>query len=319
MFKIRLDTAKDSGRVWVVFTTCRLHQTLATNNLALLASGLKMIWQEHKDGRGDAAADTTGPMAAADASQAPESPPHAAASAVPATRRAPARGKQCLPVSLVLNSAPTRAAVAEPLHGGVALVWYAFASLKGIPLEFHVSTSTWPNAADSGREHVITDALQSVVVWRRVISSDWKKFSTCTASKQFIVPCPIHALDVLIWKIIALEPRKSFRCLFLYCKRVDPEWSLQDILLWWMFCVGIAAAKMNCLKGSLYNFASATHGFLLHYTFQASQSNSVRRTVVHKTFDSSSSQMLRHWFLGCSPWNYWDRWKAALHLLLASV
>ena len=36
------------------------------------------------------------------------------------------------------------------------------------------------------------------------------------ASKQFNVPCPNHILDVLIWKIIALEQlQKSFRCLFL--------------------------------------------------------------------------------------------------------
>ena len=40
-----------------------------------------------------------------------------------------------------------------------------------------------------------------------------------------------------------------------------------------MFCVGIAAARMNLFRGSLYNLASATHGFLWHYSFQASQSN----------------------------------------------
>ena len=77
----------------------------------LLASGLKMTRQEHKDGRGDAAADTTRPMAA-DASQAPKSPPHAAASAVPAALLPPAQGQPRLPVSLALNSAPTRTAAA---------------------------------------------------------------------------------------------------------------------------------------------------------------------------------------------------------------
>ena len=87
MFKIRLDTAIE--RRGGLGTTCRLHQTLATNNRAFLASGLKKTRQEHKDGRGDAVADTTGPMAVADASQAPESPPHAAASAVPAARQPP--------------------------------------------------------------------------------------------------------------------------------------------------------------------------------------------------------------------------------------
>ena len=90
-------------------TSDKLHQTLArNNNRVILASRLKMTRQEHKDTWGDAAADTTGPMAAADASHAPESlsaPPHAAASAVPAACRPPARGQPRLPVSLALNSA----------------------------------------------------------------------------------------------------------------------------------------------------------------------------------------------------------------------
>ena len=58
-----------------------------------------MTRQEHKDGWGYAAADTTGPMAAADASHSLESlsaPPLAAASAVPAARQLPARGRACL-------------------------------------------------------------------------------------------------------------------------------------------------------------------------------------------------------------------------------
>ena len=182
-----------------------------------------------------------------------------------------------------------------------------------------MSTSTWPNTADLGREHayVITDALPSVVVWRRVISSDCKKSSTCAASKQFNVPCPHHVLDA--GKLSRWSSESLFTVFFLHCKRVDPEWFLQEIFYDGMFSVGIAAAKMNCFKGSLYNFPSATHGFFRHYTFQAVQSTLVRRTVVHKTFDSSSSQMLRLWFLGCSPWNYWDSWKAAHQLLLASV
>ena len=79
-----------------------------------------------------------------------------------------------------------------------------------------------------------------------------------------------------------------------------------------MSCVGIAAAWMNRFKGSLYNFASVTQRFLRQHTFQTSQSNSIRKTVVHKTFNSSSSKMLRLWFLACSPWNYRDSWKAAL-------
>ena len=96
-------------------TTCHLHQTLATNNRALLASGLKMTRLEHKDG--DAAARHDGPMAAADASQAPVSPPHAAASAVPAAHRPPAWGQPRLPVSFALNSAPTRATAAARHDG----------------------------------------------------------------------------------------------------------------------------------------------------------------------------------------------------------
>ena len=74
-----------------------------------------------------------------------------------------------------------------------------------------------------------------------------------------------------------------------------------------MFSVGIAAAGINHFKGSLYNFASITQWFLRQHTFQleTSQSNLVRRTIVHKTFYSSRSKMLRLWFLACSPWNYW--------------
>ena len=41
------------------------------------------------------------------------------------------------------------------------------------------------------------------------------------------------------------------------------NWSLQDIFYDGMFCVGIAAATMNCFKDSLYNFASVTQWLLL--------------------------------------------------------
>ena len=156
--------------------------------------------------------------------------------------------------------------------------------------------------------------------WRWILRQDWKKFSTCAASKQFIVPCPRHVLDALIWKTIVLEQRKSFRSLFFILQASGSRLVYSRYFFYdGMFCVGIAAARMHRFNGSLYNFASATHGFLRHYTFQASQWNLVRRTIVHKTFDSSSSQMLRLWFLGCSPWDYWDSWKAALQLLLASA
>ena len=47
------------------------------------------------------------------------------------------------------------------------------------------------------------------------ISPDWKKSSTCDASEQFFCPIPKLVLDALIWKIIAMEPRKSFCSPFL--------------------------------------------------------------------------------------------------------
>ena len=62
-----------------------------------------------------------------------------------------------------------------------------------------------------------------------------------------------------------------------------------------MFCVGIAEARMNHFKGSLYDFATVFQGSLRQHTFQISQS--VQRTVVGKTFNSSSSPMLRPRFL----------------------
>ena len=49
-----------------------------------------------------------------------------------------------------------------------------------------------------------------------------------------------------------------FAVFFLYCKRVDPEWSLQDTCDW-IFGVVIATTRVNLFKGSLYNFA--TQGF----------------------------------------------------------
>ena len=105
----------------------------------------------------------------------------------------------------------------------------------------------------------ITDALPSVVVRRRVMSSDLKKSPTCCALKQFIVPCPNHVLDVLIWKLSALQ---SFF-------NTASEWIQSGLFKMFLhdgvFCVGIAAARMNLFKDSLYNFASATKGFLLHY------------------------------------------------------
>ena len=91
------------------------------------------------------------------------------------------------------------------------------------------------------------------------MSSDLKKSPTCCALKQFIVPCPNHVLDVLIWKLSALQ---SFF-------NTASEWIQSGLFKMFLhdgvFCVGIAAARMNLFKDSLYNFASATKGFLLHY------------------------------------------------------
>ena len=95
-----------------------------------------------------------------------------------------------------------------------------------------------------------------------------------------------------------------FAVLWLYCKREYAVLSLQDVFYDEMFCVGIAAAGMNRFTGSVNNFASVTPGFHRQHTFQTSQSNLIRGTVVHKTFKSLSSQMFRLCFLPCSPWNH---------------
>ena len=55
------------------------------------------------------------------------------------------------------------------------------------------------------------------------------------------------------------------------CASENIQHGLFKIILYdGMFCVGIAAAEMNRFKGGLYNFASATQGFLRQHSFQLS-------------------------------------------------
>ena len=72
-----------------------------------------------------------------------------------------------------------------------------------------ISTSTWPNATDSGpysmHQHRVTT----------------KKASTCAASKQVIDSCQNHVMDALI---SALEQRKSFYSLSFILQGCASEW-----------------------------------------------------------------------------------------------
>ena len=128
-------------------------------------------------------------------------------------------------------------------------------------------------------------------------------------------------MSLMLWseKCARGSSESSLAVFWLYC-RWNIQCGLFQIFFYdGMFCVGIAATLMNSFKGNLYNFASVAQRFLRQHTLQTSQLNSVRRTVVHKSFNSSSSKMFTLWFLACSPWNYLDSWKATLQLLLASV
>ena len=87
MFKIRLTLLKTVGEFERSWHNVPLASDTSDKNQALLASGLKMTRQEHKDG--NTAADTTGPMAAVDVSQAPESPQYAAAAVLNGSRSRP--------------------------------------------------------------------------------------------------------------------------------------------------------------------------------------------------------------------------------------
>ena len=126
-------------------------------------------------------------------------------------------------------------------------------------------------------------------------------------------------MSLICWSetCVCCSSESRFAVFWLYCKPRELSKNIQRGLFKiffydGMFCVGIAAAGMNCFKGSMYNFASVTQWFHLQDTFQRSQSNSDRRTLVHKTFSSLRSKMFKLWFLACSPWNYLDSWKAAL-------
>ena len=85
------------------------------------------------------------------------------------------------------------------------------------------------------------------------------------------IPNPSDAFDTLI---CAPEPRKSFR-------------SLLTVLLFKVFFYhGMFRVGMHRFNGSLHNsaanFRQCHSWFFRQHTFQTSQSNSVRRTVVHK-------------------------------------
>ena len=94
-------------------TTFRSHKTLATNCPALLALGFKMTRKAKRSTKMARRCSYRHHGTDGCGGHTPESrpaPPHAAASAVPAVNRQPARG-QCLAVSLAANSAPTLAAL----------------------------------------------------------------------------------------------------------------------------------------------------------------------------------------------------------------
>ena len=92
------------------------------------------------------------------------------------------------------------------------------------------------------------------------------------------MPCVGVTMSWTCWfgKLSRWSCESLFAVFFLHCKRVDPEWSLQDTFSWW--------DVRYLFKGSLYDFDCVTHYFLRQYAFWRSHSNLVRGTIVHKAF-----------------------------------